>query len=114
MANTCACGYTDCLREVNATLSQEKRSCLVFDPVRGGGPLHDIEAECNANIRPQVFGLPEAKRDLIAWHRFKDVHAPLLVLAHPHPNYTPHSTTCHTLNMDTTTHSLLLCRSLVV
>ena len=89
MANTCACGYSDCLREVNATLSQEKRSCL-------------------------VFGLPEAKRDLIAWHRFKDVHAPLLVLAHPHPNYTPHSTTCHTLNMDTTTHSLLLCRSLVV
>merc|ERR1719469_150065 len=62
----------NCLREVNATLSQEKRSCLVFDPVRGGGPLHDIEAECNSDIRPQVFGLPEAKRDLIAWHRFKD------------------------------------------
>ena len=68
------CCVADCLREVHATLAQQKPLCLVFDPVRGGAPLHDIEAECDANLQPAIFGPPHAKRDVIPWHRIKDVH----------------------------------------
>ena len=73
VANTCACATrTDCLREVNATLAQNKPFCLAFDPVRGGASLPDIEAECNADLQLSIFGPPDAKRDVIIWHRFKD------------------------------------------
>jgi hypothetical protein len=58
---------------VNATLAQEKPFFLCFDPVRGGASLPDIEAECNASLRLKVFGPPGAKRDVIIWHRFKDL-----------------------------------------
>ena len=64
--------HADCLREVNATLAQNKPFCLAFDPVRGGASLPDIEAECNADLQLSIFGPPDAKRDVIIWHRFKD------------------------------------------
>ena len=43
--------HTDCLREVNATLAQEKPFFLAFDPVRGGASLSGIAAECNASMQ---------------------------------------------------------------
>ena len=57
---------------MNATLAQNKPFCLAFDPVRGGASLPDIEAECNADLQLSIFGPPDAKRDVIIWHRFKD------------------------------------------
>ena len=57
---------------MNATLAQQKPFFLSFDPVRGGASLPDIEAECNASLQLKVFGPPDAKRDVIIWHRFKD------------------------------------------
>ena len=61
------------MREVHATVNQNKALCLVFDPVRGGAPLHDVEDECGADLRPKIFGHGAAKRDVIVWHRIKDV-----------------------------------------
>ena len=63
----------NCMREVHATVNQNKPLCLVFDPVRGGAPLHDVEDECGADLRPKIFGHGAAKRDVIVWHRIKDV-----------------------------------------
>ena len=54
-------------------MDQKKLLCLAFDPVRGGAPLPDLEAECPAHLQHAVFGLPTAKRSIIAWHRVKDV-----------------------------------------
>ena len=73
----CACAYTDCLREANATLEQGKRFCVTIDLVRGGAPLSEVEAECNQKMRNEIFGPPGARRDVIVWHRIKDVR--------PHP-----------------------------
>ena len=63
----------NCMREVHATVNQNKPLCLVFDPVRGGAPLQDVEDECGADLRPKIFGHGAAKRDVIVWHRIKDV-----------------------------------------
>ena len=68
-----ACAYTDCLREANATLEQGKRFCVTVDLVRGGAPLSEVEAECNKKMRNEIFGPPGARRDVIVWHRIKDV-----------------------------------------
>ena len=68
-----ACAYTDCLREANATLEQGKRFCVTVDLVRGGAPLSEVEAECNQKMRNEIFGPPGARRDVIVWHRIKDV-----------------------------------------
>ena len=57
---------------MNATLAQEKPLFLSFDPVRGGASLSGIAAECNASMQLKVFGPPDAKRDVVIWHRFKD------------------------------------------
>ena len=57
---------------MNATLAQEKPFFLSFDPVRGGASLSGIAAECNASMQLKVFGPPDAKRDVVIWHRFKD------------------------------------------
>ena len=65
--------YTDCLREANATLEQGKRFCVTVDLVRGGAPLSEVEAECNKKMRNAIFGPPGARRDVIVWHRIKDV-----------------------------------------
>ena len=73
LANTLGCAPADCLRELQATVDQKKLLCLAFDPVRGGAPLPDLEAECPAHLQHAVFGLPTAKRSIIAWHRVKDV-----------------------------------------
>ena len=67
--------YTDCLREANATLEQGKRFCVTIDLVRGGAPLSEVEAECKQKMRREIFGSPSAKRDVIVWHRIKDVCA---------------------------------------
>jgi len=61
----------NCLREVNATLEQEKRFCVGVDLVRGGAPLPDIEAECSEEMQLDVFGPPSARREVIIWHRIK-------------------------------------------
>ena len=57
---------------MQATLDQKKPLCIVIDPVRGGAPLHEIEAECAAHLHHLIFGPPQAKRDIITWHRIKD------------------------------------------
>lgn len=57
---------------MNATLAQEKPLFLSFDPVRGSASLSGIAAECNASMQLKVFGPPDAKRDVVIWHRFKD------------------------------------------
>ena len=67
---------TDCLREVHCALALLKPLCLVFDPVRGGAPLPDLEAECDVKLQPAIFGPPDNKRDVIPWHRIKDVRLP--------------------------------------
>jgi len=65
--------YADCLRELNATIEQEKRFCVVVDLVRGGALLPDIEAECNEKMQLDIFGPPSARREVIIWHRVKAV-----------------------------------------
>jgi hypothetical protein len=65
--------HADCLREVNATIEQEKRFCVAVDLVRGGAPLSEIEAECNEKMRLDIFGSSSARRDVIIWHRVKAV-----------------------------------------
>ena len=75
-------------------MAQQKPLCLVFDPVRGGAPLHDLEAECDASLQPAIFGPPHSKRDVIPWHRIKDVciHDPnplILLYSHPYLLFTP-------------------------
>ena len=65
--------HTDCLREVNATIEQEKRFCVAVDLVRGGAPLSEIEAECSEKMRLDIFGSSRARRDVIIWHRVKAV-----------------------------------------
>ena len=70
--------HADCLREVQATVDQKKPLCLMIDPVRGGAPLPDLEAECPAHLQQAIFGLPMAKRSIIAWHRVKDVRTSTL------------------------------------
>jgi len=73
LANTCTSCHTDCLREVQATVDQKKPLCIVIDPVRGGAPLHEIEAECDAHFQHAIFGGgARPKRDIITWHRIKD------------------------------------------
>lgn len=72
-ADTHACLCTDCLREANATLEQGKRFCVTIDLVRGGAPLSEVENECNRKMRNDIFGPPDARRDVIVWHRIKDV-----------------------------------------
>jgi hypothetical protein len=73
LANTCTFCHTDCLREVQATVDQKKPLCIVIDPVRGGAPLHEIEAECDAHFQHAIFGGgARPKRDIITWHRIKD------------------------------------------
>ena len=86
---------TDCLREVYCTLALLKPLCLVFDPVRGGAPLPDLEAECDVKLQPAIFGPPDNKRDVIPWHRIKDVRPP-----HPpaRPSRSPLSSPPHTLS----------------
>ena len=84
----CAC-HTDCLREVHCTLALQKPLCLMFDPVRGGAPLPDLEAECDAKLQPAIFGPPDNKRDVIPWHRIKDVrlcHLPARPSLSPSPS----------------------------
>ena len=44
--------------------------------VRGGAPLYDLEAECAVELQPAIFGPPDATRDVIVWHRVKDVRTP--------------------------------------
>ena len=67
-------------------MDQKKLLCLAFDPVRGGAPLPDLEAECPAHLQHAVFGLPTAKRSIIAWHRVKDVctRSHYSTYIHPH------------------------------
>ena len=72
-AHTLTHACTDCLREANATLEQGKRFCVTVDLVRGGAPLSEVEAECNKKMRNEIFGPPGARRDVIVWHRIKDV-----------------------------------------
>ena len=72
-AHTLTHACTDCLREANATLEQGKRFCVTVDLVRGGAPLSEVEAECNKKMRNAIFGPPGARRDVIVWHRIKDV-----------------------------------------
>ena len=43
--------------------------------VRGGAPLHHLEAECPAHLHTEIFGQPGARREVITWHRIKDVRA---------------------------------------
>ena len=78
LAHTLSVCHADCLREVYCTLALLKPLCLVFDPVRGGAPLPDLEAECPAHLQQAIFGLPMAKRSIIAWHRVKDVRTSTL------------------------------------
>ena len=73
--------HTDCLREVNATIEQEKRFCVAVDLVRGGAPLSEIEAECNEKMRLDIFGSSSARRNVIIWHRVKAVSPRALVPA---------------------------------
>lgn len=74
LANTCThATHADCLREVQATVDQKKPLCIVVDPVRGGAPLHEIEAECAAHLHQAIFGGgARPKRGIITWHRIKD------------------------------------------
>lgn len=58
----------NCLREVDASVSQDKPICLMFDPVRGGASLPDLKAECRDELRRTVFD----GREVIVWHRIKD------------------------------------------
>ena len=88
----CVCvSRTDCLREVHCTLALLKPLCLVFDPVRGGAPLPDLEAECDVKLQPAIFGPPDNKRDVIPWHRIKDVRLPHTHPLGPHPYPHPHT-----------------------
>ena len=57
----------NCLREIAACTSFNKPMCLMFDPVRGGATLHEIEAECSDELRRTIFG----GREVIIWHRIK-------------------------------------------
>ena len=57
--------HADCRRELDAAVAQKKPLCLVYDPVRGGAPLHEIEDECAVELRLAIFGPPHAKRDVI-------------------------------------------------
>ena len=64
----------NCLREVRAAVARAKPLSLVFDPVRGGAPLHVIqEEEC-----PSELQIIFEDRKLIEWHRIKVPHTPVL------------------------------------
>ena len=94
----CVCvSRTDCLREVHCTLALLKPLCLVFDPVRGGAPLPDLEAACDVKLQPAIFGPPDNKRDVIPWHRIKDVRLPHTHPLGPQGHPYPHP---HTLSLD--------------
>ena len=85
----CVCAV-DCLREMSATVEQHEPMCLVFDPVRGGAPLLDLEAECPAHQHPVIFGPLSAKRDVIIWHRIKDVRSLIFSLSFSTPSDRTH------------------------
>ena len=83
--------HTDCLREVNATIEQEKRFCVAVDLVRGGAPLSEIEAECSEKMRLDIFGSSRARRDVIIWHRVKAVSRALVPIVLPFCPWRPPS-----------------------
>ena len=105
--------HADCLREVYCTLALLKPLCLVFDPVRGGAPLPDLEAECDVKLQPAIFGPPDNKRDVIPWHRIKDVciyhppaHPSLSPLpSPPHPLYRLFAAPYHSTHSSSSWHS---------
>ena len=70
----------NCLREVNAAVSQAKPLVLVheIDPHKGG-TLDELRADCPAALQPEVF---ESGFPTIRWHRLKHLQlASLLSMA---------------------------------
>ena len=61
----------NCLREVHATLEQNKPLVLVIeeDTDHGGQSIEASKAECPTDARGGVFGPPTAERPLVPWMR---------------------------------------------
>lgn len=57
----------NCLKEISASLEQEKPIVLVHESneLHGGAPLEALQAECPNEMRPKIF----KGRTPIAWHR---------------------------------------------
>ena len=62
------------LREVKATVVQEKKVTLVHevDTNKGGAPIADMKAQCPNELREGVFGAVGAPREIISWLRVHD------------------------------------------
>ena len=81
-------GSRNCLREVRASLEQEKPLILVYEQQedKGGGPLDVLQAEClNAEMRAKIFD----GRNPITWHRIS--HYQKLTLKHIATNTLRHN-----------------------
>ena len=66
---------TNCLREADCTVKQNKHITLMHDPVKGGATLDFIkENECPERLLKPIFTCPDGvtPRKVITWHRIKD------------------------------------------
>ena len=77
----------NCLREARAAAAKAKPLSLVYDPVRGGATLQNIqEKECPDELQTIFDG-----RKVIEWHRIKvPCHTPLPA-PQPSPRQHPRS-----------------------
>ena len=66
---------TNCLREADCTVAQNKHIALMHDPVKGGATLDFIkENECPERLLKPIFNCPDrvTPRKVVTWHRIKD------------------------------------------
>ena len=66
---------TNCLREADCTVAQNKHIALMHDPVKGGATLDFIkENECPERLLKPIFTCPDGAtpRKVVTWHRIKD------------------------------------------